>query len=100
MWALDFSRNNILKRGVVEREVGDDALELPVLVFQGAQSLGVADLHATKLALPVVESRVGDAVLTNQVLELNTCIPFLQHPDDLLFRESLAFHVILQFPPE
>ena len=64
--------------------VGQQLLQLRVLVFQGLQALGVRHVHAAILRLPVIQRRLGDPVLAGQVASLRTRLVLAEHRDDLL----------------
>ncbi len=55
-----------------EHRFRQQLLQLPVLVLQIPQPLGVRDLHATILGLPVVQRGLRDAVLASQIGGLRT----------------------------
>src|SRR5690349_17576115 len=76
----------------VERLIRDDALQPPVLVFEGAQSLGLVDLQPAVLAAPFVKRLPRDPVAPNQLSGLRAGCALLQDGDDLFFRESTLAH--------
>src|SRR5690606_29473878 len=77
--------------------VGQQALQLSVLIFQGAQTLGVRHAHPAELGLPGVDRALGHAVLARQLARFGAGLVLPQDPDDLLFRESRSFHSVRPF---
>jgi hypothetical protein len=74
----------------VQRLIGDNAFESPVLVLKGAQPLGLIHLEAAVLPAPRVERRLRDPVAPQQFGQLGArrrCL--LQDPDDLLVGEAI-----------
>jgi len=57
----------LAQRGGVQHLLGQELLELRVLVLELLQPLGLGDVHAAVLGLPVVKRRFGDAVLARQI---------------------------------
>ena len=53
--------------GTLSSIVRQKALQLGVLVLQGLQPLGLADVHAAKPGPPFVNARIADAMLPAQI---------------------------------
>lgn len=56
---------------------------------------GLRHLHPAEMGLPLVDARVTDPVLAAQVEDRHPGLVLLQDPDDLLFREQAAPHVLV-----
>ena len=76
----------------IERLVGDDPLQLPILVLQRLQPSRIIHLKTTVLLFPSMQRRLRDAVLPAQLARLRARIERLQHLDDLVRRESTLSH--------
>jgi hypothetical protein len=62
------SRRDDLERINIQDLVGYDAFETSILVLEHSPLRDIADLHAVKLGLPLVECRLADAVLATKIL--------------------------------
>src|SRR5690606_7789235 len=81
--------------------VGEQLLQLRILLFQRPQALGVGHLHPPILRLPVIQGRFAHPVLAGQIGRLRTRLVLAQNPDDLLFRKPLPLHLsVLQSRPD
>ncbi len=89
--ASPFFCGDILQHRVVEHRLGQKLLQLDVLIFQRLQALGVRDIEAAILGLPLVKRRAADPVLATHVSRLRPGFMLAQNPDDLFFRERLGF---------
>src|SRR5436305_4317162 len=78
-----FSLLDLLVRLDIERHVGHDALELPVLFLQGFEFGELARSHARVTLTPGVERLAIDAVRSGNGFDRRTLIDFFQHPQDL-----------------
>jgi hypothetical protein len=67
--------------------IGEELLELGVLVLERAQPLGLVDLHAAELLLPAVVGLLGDAESAADVGGLGAGVDLLEGADDLLVGE-------------
>src|SRR5207302_5230142 len=61
--ALPVFCEHVFQRPVIQRQLGHHVLQLPVLVFQLLQPLGLAAVHPAVLRLPAVVSLLADPVL-------------------------------------
>jgi hypothetical protein len=77
---------------VVEHRLGQQLLELGVLVLQSLQPPGVGNLQAAILGLPFAKRGAADAVLPAHIGRRRPRLLFTQDPDDLLFREPSWLH--------
>jgi len=73
--------------------LGEQLLQLGVLIFKRLQTLGVRDIEAAVLGLPFVERRAADPTLAAHIGRLRTGLLLPQNPNDLLFREPAWLHV-------
>ncbi|HEU6451508.1 MAG TPA: hypothetical protein VFT57_08830 [Gemmatimonadaceae bacterium] len=76
----------------IERLIRHHALELPVLFFEGAQSLRVTHLQATVLPPPAIERLARNPVATDHFSRLASPLGLLQDRDNLLIGESALTH--------
>src|SRR5262249_35779836 len=97
--ASPFFLHHRLEHLVVEREIGDDRLQPPILILECAQLARVTDLHAAVLRPPPVERVLADPVLPAKVSDLLARLRGLQDRDDLLLRESALPHQVLPTTP-
>src|SRR3974390_1700574 len=86
--ASPFFCSDILEHSVVEHRLGQELLELGVLVLQRLQPFGVGDLQPTELRLPFVERGAADPVLATDIGRRCPRLLLTQHRDDLFFRET------------
>src|SRR5690606_16604899 len=85
--ASGFSVQNILDRRILQGQIRVHALELGVLGLELAQPLQLGHLYARVLALPLVVRGAANAVLAAQFGNRHTGLAFLQHRNNLAFRE-------------
>lgn len=78
---------------VHERQVGVHTLELGVHILQLTQLGQVRDSHALELVLPLVVSRLADAVLPARLADLGVQLDLLKDAEYLRFAESGFLHV-------
>jgi len=83
----------LAERGCVQHLLGEQLLQLRVLVLELLQPLGLGDVPAAVLGLPAVKRRFRDAVLARQIGGLRPGLVLLQHTNDLLFREPCSLHL-------
>jgi hypothetical protein len=93
--ALEVSRGDNLKRIDVQRLVGNNPLQATIFVLKRSHLRDVADVHATKLRFPLVESRATNAEFTTDIGGLGAGLRLLDRRDDLAFGESGFLHVRL-----
>ena len=62
-----FSEEQIIAIRVVEHHLGQELLQLRVLVLERVQALRVRHIHAAELRLPLVERRAGYPVLAADI---------------------------------
>src|SRR5262249_22378679 len=90
--ALPFFCQKLLQRSVVQHRLGQQLLQLAVLVFQHPQPFGLRHIHAAVFALPVVQGGFRDAVFARQVSRLCPSLVLAQNRNDLLFRKPATLH--------
>ena len=73
---------------VVQSDLSQQQLQLPVLFLQMLQPTGVTDLHVTVLGFPPLKGLFADPMATAHVLGFLASLGLLQHPYDLLFFKS------------
>ena len=88
-----FFEADLLEHRVVEHRLGQQLLQLGVLVLQRLQALGVRHVEPAVLGLPLVKCRAADPVLAAHVRRLRPRLLLPQNPDDLLFRKPARPHV-------
>jgi hypothetical protein len=72
--------------------ISHQLLELAVLFFQQAQTLGIFDFQAAKLLLPLLVSRRTDAVAAAKFFDGGSGLRFLEDGNDLFFAVSGSLH--------
>ncbi len=82
----------ILQRDIVEHGVGEQALQLGVLILERLQTLGFRHFHAAELRLPGVERGAADPVLAADIGSRDARLLLTQHGDDLLLAEPRSLH--------
>jgi hypothetical protein len=85
----------VLEHLVIERQVGDQVLQTPILVFERAQLLRIAHIHPAVLRAPAIERGLADAVLANEIRHLLAGLGRLQDLDHLLFAKPTLPHRFL-----
>src|SRR5262249_33405502 len=90
--ASDLFSDELLESLVIQREVGDQALQPAVLMFEGAQSPRLVYFEPGVFGLPAVERLLADGVAAAKISALRAGLRLLQDPDDLLLGEPLALH--------
>lgn len=80
--------DDIFQNPILQSEVGDNALELAQFGFHLFEPFEFVDLHASVLALPLVEGRLADAVLTTNVGYTLTFLVLSQYRNDLALSKS------------
>src|SRR5690606_31055416 len=89
---LQFFCDQVLHRGVVERQLRVHPLELGVLGLELPNPLEVGRLHAAVLRLPLVVRGDADAGLPAQILDRDAGVSLLEDRDDLGLGESGLLH--------
>src|SRR5665213_518603 len=95
--ALPFFSEEIFQRRVVEHGIGQQPLQLGVLVLERPQLPGLADVHTAILGLPLVDARIAHAMLAAQIGDRDARLVLFQYPDDLVFGEPASFHLWSSF---
>jgi hypothetical protein len=78
---------------VITVNVGQQLLQLGILVLKLPQPLGLRGVPSHRIWLPIVQRRFRDAVLARQIGRLRTGLVLAQHPDNLLFRKPGSLHL-------
>ena len=73
--------------------LGQQLLQLGVLVLKRLQPLGLGDVHPAVLGLPIVKRRFRNAVLAGEIGGLGTGLMLLQHANNLFFRKPCTLHL-------
>src|ERR1700691_5094673 len=94
-WASEVVSEHLLERRRVEHRLRQELLQLAILVLQRLELAGVGDLHPAIARSPLVERGIADAIFATQLAGRQSGSVFLQHLDDLFFRESALTHVRL-----
>ena len=92
--ALPLSLQDILQHGAVQCQIGDQPLELAVLVFQLLEPSDFRPPHADELLLPAVERRLRDAHLPADLVHRGAILRLPQGEGDLFIREAFTRHGI------
>ncbi len=87
--------NDVLQHHLVERQVGDEALEFGIFVAQLLQLAGFAGRHPAVDLLPAIEGLLGDPDLAADVPDGHAALDLLQDGSDLLDGKALFLHGIL-----
>src|SRR6185437_8068393 len=82
----------ILQHRDVEHRLGQQLLQLAVLVFERLQLARIRHVHPAELRLPFEEGRAADAMLAEQIGRLHPGLVLAQNPNDLLFRKPRTLH--------
>lgn len=61
--------------------------------FQPPKPLGLADIHAAILDLPLLNGCIADAVLATQIGDEHTGLVLFRNANDLIFGEPAALHL-------
>ena len=90
-----FSREDILRRVALQRQVGVHPLEPAQLTLDVLLVAQLRNLHADVLVLPDVVRRLADAVLAARLDNLRAGLDLLEDPDDLFLAELRLLHAEL-----
>jgi hypothetical protein len=82
---------------LVEREVGHQALQAAVLLFELLELLDLARRHLTELLLPPIERLLGNPELSADFGNRRSVLDLLQGQGNLLIRETALSHGLI-FP--
>src|SRR5487761_2134359 len=93
-----FFSQRLLQDSLVEAEIGDELLELPVLVAEPAQFAELGHAQAAELLLPPVEGAFGDLQLPADLGDRGAAPRLAKGHDDLLLGESTTSHRVA--PPD
>ena len=77
---------------LVERQIGHQAFETPILLPQLIELLELARIKTAVFLLPSVERLFADAVLADQILDRNPGLCLLQDNHDLALGKSRLPH--------
>jgi hypothetical protein len=80
---------------LVEREISDECLQSPILVFEAFQPPRVAHVEPAVLGFLAIEGVLPDAVLAAERIDLLARLRLPEHANDLLLREPALPHVAL-----
>src|SRR2546430_12468852 len=97
--ALDFSTHYVLQHHLVQAEIGDQLLELGILLLELPQPPQLRRPQPGKPFLPVEERRLGDAHLATDFLHRRAELLLLQRKGDLFLSEPRPLHDMLLSPP-
>src|SRR5262245_16974176 len=90
--ASPFSLIDIFQNGDIQHRLGQQLLELRVLVLERLQPLGVRHLQTAELRLVLVERGLRDPVLPAYVRRRSPRLLLTQDPYDLLLAEPASLH--------
>jgi len=86
---------HVLQHLLVQRQIGDQPLELLVLVLEFFEPAQLGDAHSPVLLLPAVEGLLGDLKLTADLSYWGAGLSLSEGISDLFFGKSLALHLVL-----
>ena len=92
---LRFFCDDRLQHRLVQAQVRDDLLELPVLFLKLTQSSKLRRANAAVLLLPDIERRVADAHLATYLVDARPQLVLLQRKCDLVLGELASLHDML-----
>ena len=92
MQALEFSRVDHFQNVDIQRLIGNDAFESPILIFERFYLRNVANFEPAELRFPAVKHCRADAVLSANLVRRYASFMFFKKADDLDFAESGFFH--------
>lgn len=78
--------NDILQDRNVQHGLGEQLLQLGILVLERLQLAGIGHIHATILRLVFAEGFIRDAVFAADINRLRARLLLLQNPEDLFSR--------------
>src|SRR5262245_17590670 len=90
--------NNILRHRFIQRQVGDEPLELRVLVKQLLELARLARQHPPVDLLPAIERLLGDSDLAADVADGHASCDLLQDRRNLLNGKALSLHGTPSWP--
>jgi hypothetical protein len=86
------SADDVLQHRLVEREVGDDLLQPPVLLLELPQPPDLGHAHVAEPLLPAIERLLTDAELAAELDHGRAGLRLPQREADLLLRVTLPGH--------
>lgn len=92
-----FSKH-FLEHLLVEREIGYDRLQAPVLILDLFHALDLARLDRSVLPAPAVEGVLADAELAAHLFDLHARARLLEGEGDLLLAELRSLHGLVLRP--
>jgi hypothetical protein len=92
-----FFSQHFVKHLLVEREIGHQTLQPPVLIFELLQLPDLARRHLTKFLPPPVVRLLGDPELAADFGDRRSVLDLLLGQSDLLIRKSTPSHGLI-FP--
>ena len=90
--ALELVLNDVLQNDLVERQVGDQAPQVPILLAELLQLAGFTRRHPAIDLLLAVGCLLGDRDLATDVQGLDAALALLQNRGDLLDGKALLLH--------
>lgn len=84
--------DDVLQDFVIQSKFGVHLFELAVLLLKFLESADLAHLHATVLALPIVQCRFGNAVIAGNCLGVDATFQLLNGLNHLTFCVYFSFH--------
>jgi len=90
------SHDPLLEGGLVQLRLGEEALQLCILLLKRSQPFGLGDLKAAVLRLPAVNSVLGNAMTACQIRGGGISLLLFQDRDGLLW--YIAFASFRDFP--
>lgn len=78
--------------GCIQRLFDQQLLRPRVLDLKSLQTVRLGDLHAAVFGFPSIKRRFSNSVLGAEIGHFPTCLLFLQHRNNLLFRKSLLLY--------
>ena len=90
--ASELSLQSVVRDVLVEPKVGNQLLQLPILVLKLLELAHLGDAHPRELAHSAVEGRLADAELAAHLLHRRAALGLPQSKRDLLARRSALLH--------
>src|SRR6185503_2789208 len=98
VWASTFAPEGLREHVLVERQVGDQALQPCILVLELAHAAHLVDAEVPIALLPHVEGRLADAELAAHVADRRACLRLAERVGDLLLRKLRPLHPVPPLP--
>src|SRR5258706_7471920 len=90
--ASPLSGIDVLQNGDIQHRLGEQLLQLAVLVFERPQTSGIRHVETAVPPLPLIERRARDPVLAAHIRCRAPRFLLAQDADDLLFAEPATLH--------